>query len=226
MRNLFPGYYQPTEQEFTTLWEKCIFSFDTNVLLHIYRYIPKTRNIFFDILDQLKERIWIPHHVAFEYQKERFSVISHQLRAYDEIQKTLDKSLQNLKIELGAYKRHSLIDTNQIIEIYGRAIRKVKRNLSKAKQEYPDFIISDELRDKITEILKGKVGEPYSKDKLKAIYKEAEQRFKESIPPGYKDNKKPEPDKYGDVVLWFQLIDYAKSEKKPLIFITDDMKED
>jgi hypothetical protein len=49
---------------------------------------------------------------------------------------------------------------------------------------------------------------------LKVIYKEAEQRFKESIPPGYKDNKKPEPDKYGDIVLWFQLIDYAKSEKK------------
>lgn len=226
MHNLFPGYYQPTEQEFTTLWEECIFSFDTNVLLHIYRYTPKTRNIFFDILDQLKERIWIPHHVAFEYQKERFSVISHQLRAYDEIQKTLDKSLQNLKGELGAYKIHSLIDTNQIIEIFERAIKKIKRNLSKAKQNHPDFITSDELRDKITEILDGKVGEPYSKDKLKTIYKEVEQRFKESIPPGYKDNKKPEPDKYGDVVLWFQLIDYAKSEKKSLIFITDDMKED
>lgn len=226
MRNLFPGYYQPTEQEFSTLWEECIFSFDANVLLHIYRYTPKTRDRFFDILDKLKERIWIPHQVAFEYQKERFNVISHQLRAYDEIQKTLNKSLQNLKGELGVYKRHSLIDTNQIIEIFERAIKKVKRNLSKAKQEHPDFITSDELRDKITEILDGKVGEPYSKEKLKTIYKEVEQRFKESIPPGYKDNKKPEPDKYGDVVLWFQLIDYAKSEKKPLIFITDDMKED
>lgn len=226
MRNLFSGYYQPTEQEFITLWEECIFSFDANVLLHIYRYTPKTRDRFFDILYKLKERIWIPHQVAFEYQKERFSVISHQLRAYDEIQKTLDKSLQNLKGGLGVYKRHSLIDTNQIIEIFERAIKKVKRNLSKAKQEHPDFITSDELQDKITEILDGKVGEPYSKDRLKAIYKEVEQRFKESIPPGYKDNKKPEPDKYGDVVLWFQLIEYAKSEKKPLIFITDDMKED
>ncbi|MFM2060738.1 MAG: hypothetical protein RLZZ507_408 [Cyanobacteriota bacterium] len=38
MRDLFPGYYQPTEKEFAELWKECIFSFDTNVLLHIYRY--------------------------------------------------------------------------------------------------------------------------------------------------------------------------------------------
>jgi hypothetical protein len=179
-----------------------------------------------DILDKLKEQIWIPHQVAFEYPKERFSVISRQSKAYDEIQKILDKSLQNLKGELGVYKRHSLIEIDQIIEFFERATKKVKRNLSKAKQEHPNLINFDELRDKITEILNGKVGKPYSKDKLKAICKETEQRFKESIPPGYKDNKKPEPDKYGDILLWFQLIDYAKSEKKPLTFITDDMKED
>jgi predicted nucleic acid-binding protein len=127
MRNLFPGYYQPTVQEFNSLWEEGIFSFDTNVLLHIYRYTPKTRDRFFDIFDKLKERVWIPHQVAFEYQKERFSVISRQSRAYDEIQKTLDKSLQNLKGELGEYKRHSLIEIEQIIEIFERAIKKVKK---------------------------------------------------------------------------------------------------
>jgi hypothetical protein len=31
---------------------------------------------------------------------------------------------------------------------------------------------------------------------------------------------------YGDAILWLQLIDYAKSEKKPIIFVTDDDKED
>ena len=56
MRYLFPGYYQPTEEEFTELWKECIFSFDTNVLLHIYRYSPKTRQRLFDILEKLQER--------------------------------------------------------------------------------------------------------------------------------------------------------------------------
>ncbi|MGH2612905.1 MAG: PIN-like domain-containing protein [Rhabdochlamydiaceae bacterium] len=32
--------------------------------------------------------------------------------------------------------------------------------------------------------------------------------------------------KYGDGVLWFQVLEYAKSQKKPIILITDDQKDD
>ncbi|BAZ86876.1 hypothetical protein NIES806_30930 [Dolichospermum compactum NIES-806] len=75
------------------------------------------------------------------------------------------------------------------------------------------------------EILNGKIGNPYSD--LLYIYKLSEERFKYSVPPGYEDaKKKPVPDMYGDAILWLQLIDYAKSEKKPIIFVTDDDKED
>src|SRR5659263_681430 len=31
---------------------------------------------------------------------------------------------------------------------------------------------------------------------------------------------------YGDLVLWFQIIDHAKETTKPIIFVTDDRKED
>jgi hypothetical protein len=48
------------------------------------------------------------------------------------------------------------------------------------------------------------------------------------IPPGYRDKnpKKEGFKKYGDGVLWFQVIDYAKSQKKTIILITDDQKDD
>ncbi|MFN6482491.1 MAG: PIN domain-containing protein [Nostoc sp. DedQUE02] len=226
MRNLFPGYYQPTEEEFAELWKECIFSFDTNVLLRIYQYSPKTRERFFDILHKLKQRIWIPYQVAYEFHKNRLTKISDQSKAYDDIQRILDKNLQNLKGDLGKYNIHSTIEINKIIEPIERITKKVKNNLRKTKQAHPDLINSDELLDKLTEILDSRIGQPYSKDKLNAIYKDAEKRFKELIPPGYKDVKKPEPDKYGDAILWFQLIEYAKLEKKPIIFITDDEKED
>jgi PIN like domain len=32
--------------------------------------------------------------------------------------------------------------------------------------------------------------------------------------------------RYGDIILWFQLLDYARYQKKPIIFITDDGKKD
>ena len=31
---------------------------------------------------------------------------------------------------------------------------------------------------------------------------------------------------YGDLILWFQIIDYAKEKKCPIIFVTNDVKED
>ena len=38
MRDLFPSYYRPTDEEFKELWEKCTFIFDANVLLNLYLY--------------------------------------------------------------------------------------------------------------------------------------------------------------------------------------------
>lgn len=98
--------------------------------------------------------------------------------------------------------------------------------LENAKEEHVDLLSADKLRDKVTELFENKVGDPYSEDELGKLYQKAEQRFKLRIPPGYKDTSKDTPQKYGDVVLWFQLIDYAKAQKKPLILITDDRKED
>jgi hypothetical protein len=35
-----------------------------------------------------------------------------------------------------------------------------------------------------------------------------------------------EYNKYGDVILWFQMLDFAKSIRKPILFVTDDGKSD
>jgi hypothetical protein len=195
MRDLFPGYYQPTEEEFAELWKECIFSFDTNVLLHIYRYSSNTRERFFDILQKLQERIWIPYQVAYEIHKNRLTVISDQSGAYKDIQTILDKNLAigALKDQLFKdFKRHPLIDVKQIIEDIEGVINKVKDDLQAAKQEHPDFLENDELWEQLITIIDGKVGQPFSKEELDKKYKVAEQRFKESVPPGYKDasNKK------------------------------------
>ncbi len=56
---------------------------------------------------------------------------------------------------------------------------------------------------------------------------QAELRFERHVPPGWEDEgKKDYIKRYGDIILWFQLIDYARTQKKPIIFITDDVKQD
>ena len=227
MRNLFRGYYKPTPEQFAEIWEKCIFSFDANILLHIYSYTPETRERFFEILNKLNERIWIPHQVAYEYQKNRIYVISDQVKAYEDIDKILTRNFYELRNELFKdYKRHPFLNTQQIVEDIEKAVEDVKYKIKLAQTNHPNYIEADELREVLTNLLEGRVGNPYSEEELENIYQKAEKRFTYKKPPGYKDAKKPVPKSYGDVVLWFQLIDYARSQQKPIIFVTDDNKED
>lgn len=97
MRKNFPGYYQPTANEFSTLWETCTFVLDANVLLNLYRYSAETRKKLLEILKQVSNRVWVPHRAALEYQRNRLDVISKQRAAYDEIEdllRTLARSSQ------------------------------------------------------------------------------------------------------------------------------------
>lgn len=226
MRRLFRSYYRPTQEEFSKMWQECIFAFDANVLLNIYRYTPETRERLFEILKQLQDRIWLPNQVAYEYHEQRLDVISHQLKAYEAMEARISKSLQEIDNELRKYKRHAFANTAQITEIFKDAVEKAKAILQEARSKHPNLLIADNLLGVITDLFDGKVGEPYSHKDYEQVLQDAEERVKQEIPPGYKDTDKDGPKRYGDVVIWFQLIDYAKSQKKPLIFVTDDGKED
>jgi PIN like domain len=74
------------------------------------------------------------------------------------------------------------------------------------------------------------VGDPFPLARLQAIAKEGEERYKKNVPPGYKDIKKEDPTdemrKYGDLILWMQVIDRAKELNIGVIFVCDDRKED
>ena len=91
MKQKFSEYYKLDSSELKKHWEKDTFSFDANVLLNLYRYTPKTRDAFFNLLEKIRDRIWIPYQAAMEYQKNRLFVINAQKEAYNEIRKTLEK---------------------------------------------------------------------------------------------------------------------------------------
>jgi len=227
MKNLFPGYHRPTEEEFQQMWQECIFAFDANMLLNIYRYTPETQEVFFVILEHLKDRIWIPHQAAYEYSKNRTVVIEGQLKNYDEIESLLDDAYAKLAQQLATYKRHVSVNIGDVLDSIRSGITKAKESLENNKQHHPDLSSSDPLGDRISALLDGKVGPEFNSAKLVKIYEEAELRFRLLKPPGFKDAKGKEyPDKYGDVVMWFQLIEYAKTQRKPIILVTDDRKDD
>jgi len=227
MKNTFPGHYRPNEDDLNRLWENCLFVLDANVLLHLYRYTPKTREGLQNILAQISNRLWIPHQAAFEYQSNRLKVIIKQVEAYEEISDFFNKTYSQIENKLNSYRRHPFIDATGLLKDFKRTFEKITSNLKSSEEQHPDLLIHDTLRDEITELLNGKIGEPYPEDKLQEIYKDGDLRFGNEKPPGYKDcDNKVAPEKFGDLVLWYQIIDKAKKENQSIILVTDDTKED
>lgn len=224
MKNKVREFIEPTGLEKQKLWEKAVFIFDTNVLLNLYRYSAKTRNSLLSAFESFKDRVWIPYQVACEYMRKRCEVIYETVQRYEQFKKEIDsftnRTVETLRLtsndeEVSELKRYLFkwLDSNK------------DRNLLVLNVE------EDEILNQILAIFDGKVGDNIEAEELIAIRKEGEERYKKSIPPGYMDIKKQKDKEddnnaYGDLIIWKQIIKYAKENEKGIVYVTHDQKED
>jgi len=229
MQKHFPGYYTPTEAEFDAMWRTGVFSFDANVLLNLYRYTKPTSDRLLEVLDRLQDQLWLTHQAAAEFQKNRLTVISHQYDAYDRVGTDivgnhLDSIISQVKKD---YTKHSGLDISALEKVVGEASTKLRGLLDAAKKKHPEFTAFDPILERITSLFDDRLGDPYPETDLEKKHKEAQARYDKKQPPGYEDQKtKADTGKYGDAVLWFQLLDYAKQQQRPIVFVCDDRKDD
>ncbi|TDW95939.1 PIN-like domain-containing protein [Dinghuibacter silviterrae] len=230
MRDKFSEYYKIDENTIKEHWQQDIFSFDANVLLNLYRYSPKTRNAFFNLLEKIKDRIWISYQAAYEYQKNRLIVINAQKEAYKDIRDTLEKKKGEIEAKLNSFKKHPYLPAGELKHQIESAFHSIQKDLDKLERNHPDYLTEDPILDKLTTLLDSKVGDDFTKENLEKVYKEGRKRYEENVPPGYMDfrNKKNEPEKslFGDLLVWKQIIEKAKTVHHSIILITDDLKED
>lgn len=239
MRDLFNHYYPPSDDFFTHLWREATFVFDTNVLLNLYRYTSQTRDDLIRVLEQLQQRIWFPHQVGLEFSRNRISVIEEQnqiMHLIEDFDKFVeDKFAKPIKQSVGK-RGHFFADLDKISAIFQKTKQELKEELDRTRAEHPDPRTKDTLIERLDRIVQGRIGIPYSPEEMKKLAVEFEDRYKRSIPPGYKDASKKDmhfdddpsnpANKYGDVIVWYQIIGYAQPEKKPIILVVDDKKED
>lgn len=244
MKGMFPQYDQSIPAREAEGWKQGLFVFDTNVLLNLYRYRATTRDELIQLLGNLGHRIWIPHHVALEFQRNRLKVIAEQSRRFSEVRKKVESAKLSLFGELDKLqlrKRHSLIDPQPLIDGFESLATQFLQRLESLRQTQQGLTGPDPLKDKIEALFEGRVGSPpESQEVVDKLYSEAAWRFKAAIPPGYQDagKDKTESDehfhggilykrKYGDFLVWRQITSHArKVDAKTLIFVTDDSKED
>ena len=240
MKDLFPGYYSPSREEFDELWQKCTFIFDTNVLLDFYEHHNGTRKDFFKVLEFLENRLWIPHQVALEYHENRINRINKAEANFCEAKSKLDEITKNIS-ETFASKCFPPELVQTMIDDVKKVFDTFWDNLIPCREELITTDGRDYIREKITDLFQGKIGElPANQEELDQIYLEGEQRYKISRPPGFRDKKKNQEKnnsyshkglvfkkEYGDLIVWKQILKQARFKSLThIIFITADNKED
>ncbi|MGX9699269.1 PIN-like domain-containing protein [Janthinobacterium lividum] len=244
MKGMFPEYENRQSENYEELWKNSLFVFDANVLLNLYRYRSTTKDELLAVLDEISHQVWIPHQVGLEFQRNRLAVIGEQTRKFSEVKRTIENAKSALKNEfskLNLRERHSLIDPDPLISEIDNLTNKFFDDLEILRKSQQSVYGDDPLKNKIEAIFEGRMGSGFTKqEELDKLHKEGEIRYKYKIPPGFEDDAKDSkvPDefmhagliykrKYGDFILWRQMLQHCKDNKnKFLIFITDDAKSD
>ena len=225
MKEFFYGHFKPTKEDFNKLWNESIFAFDANILLNLYRYSESTRKELLKVISLLNDRVWLPYQATEEYFKNRISTTGGQAKEYDKIQPVLNDLLSNL----GNNKRHPFI-SGELFEELKTVFEKIGFEFETSKNTLNGRIYFDEIQNQLSELFQNKVGNPLSQSELNEIYKEGKIRYEAEIPPGFRDGNKDKGEnlyrKFGDLIIWNELILKAKFENKSVIFVTDDKKDD
>jgi hypothetical protein len=231
MKDVFREFYKYSDPEIKKMWDECIFVFDTNVLLDLYRFSMDTSKKYIKILKKLKdkEKIWMPYQVGLEFHKRRIPLISDLKNSYLELKNIFDSSISNAqkKINDKYHEEHPFVDLKKIYKELNDCLKIIDDEIDKNERKHPDWFTKDSILSELNNIFKENIGKEYSEDKLKEIYEKGEIRYSKLIPPGYEDEStKKDEKKYGDLIIWYQIIEKAKEIKKPIIFVTRDKKED
>lgn len=242
--------YVMTKEREEKLWEEAIIVFDSSALLDFY-FLPKDvrKDIFENYFEKkLKERLWIPYHVNFEYNKNKNGVILKPIKEkYDPLKNevsTIQKSINSIYSRINDLKnqtknknRHPYLEQEDF-ENFLKALETLKtdsdcfeENVIKQILEIEGDIKKLPANDDVQKAVEKyfSIGREFSYGEMTEITREGKHRYEFSIPPGYKD--KDDKGKisfqiFGDLIIWKQIIEYAFEIKKPIIFICNDLKED
>ena len=229
MKTLFPNHFANEPEKITKLWSECIFVFDTNVLTGLYKYSDETRDALYRVIESLEDSLWIPYQVMFEYLDNRAKIVHDQSKLYD----SAISKLEDLKSEIDIPNRAPFV-SKEIYEGFCQSTELVLADLRVRRDLHVGRITDDDVKRRLSELLDGKVGPPYTASELAALAIEGEVRYSQKIPPGFEDRDKHKGSqllreinkRYGDLIFWKQILDKAKDASSSVILVTGERKED
>lgn len=231
-------FIMDSEKE-SKLWKNGVFIFDTSAIGALYGLIPSSQEVMMGILNKFADRTWIPAQVLYEYMKNREKMIMNPCEEHYQNPKAVINSglIDSFDTYLMDFENEDF-HPNMSIEALDKLkafrdelnniLKEVKKIIKKEHSKQIDRITKIKEDDKILDAINNLPhGNPFMVSDVLEIIKEGELRYRNTIPPGYMDSgDKKGTQIYGDLIIWKEVLLYAKDNKKDIIFVCDDVKED
>ena len=243
----------PAEIDRRSFIQQGIIVPDANVLLALYELTTSSQEAIFNALEQVADRLWLPHQVGLEVVRARRSVVERRRKAFRQAKTDINNGVQAAQAEL---KRAAEAVERLLIKHAGdvEAARELRLALP-AIAEFPDIIewretleealklaqdeydmdedsleAGDRILDRIVLLYGDRVGHPFFAEELHRLERLAiDFRFPNKVPPGFKDAGKASGLlSIGDYLVWEQLLRHAEAlpSGQLITFVTKDEKED
>lgn len=234
------GLHTLTPEREGSLWSEAIFVFDTSSICALYNLKSDSQKIVVDILERFKDRIWIPAQVRYEYLKNREKVINNPIKECYQRPQIVSSGTQwvdgfssflenNKNQDFHPYIKDDVHrELTQKRDELQRLIKEIIESIKTEQEERRNEILAIKGHDCIRDaVMSFNVGFPFTFNDILGIVREGEFRYRNTIPPGYKDkDNKQGTQIYGDFIIWKEILQYVEQNKKSIIFICDDLKED
>lgn len=239
----FYGFYREPFNKENMTNENTIIVFDTNSLLNVFRFTPEASKEYFEIIQSIQDKIYIPYLVALEFHFHKSETLLLNEINVTKFKNDFSKNWNKVKSDAVKKLFSSLtfrndLQQNELTTFLSNLLNSDKLDIE-AKLIEKISSISDNQKNTfkiLIQIMESKTGERYTQDMITNIEKEGEERYKNEIPPGFNDaNKKLSrsyngikyQQKFGDLIIWKDIIIKAKEDKiKNVIFVTSDGKRD
>jgi len=229
MRQMFGHLLPMSKEESEAIWNEGTLTVDANVLLDLYRYHPETRDALIRTLRAFQGRLWLSHQAASEFVRNRAraaAAVGKELADADGDLNALESATKKATDDLRGRRPLPRQVGQKLKTDIETAIRTAKASVEEVRTRHADGVSTDAVLDDVLSLFEDCVGAAPADGELAGLYKEAERRIKEKVPPGYEDAKKDGAHAYGDYLLWQQVLQQAKNSTKPVILVTSERKED
>lgn len=233
--------------------QEYVIIMDTNVILNLYKFTPETISSLIDVFKENTEDFLILNQVYREYirniDKIREEEINRYLNLKEELCKKIDDTVGQVKKTFATYNKYLIPEVsdiqNELLQSLSELQKANKQTLDKIGNNHKQQsqCISKEndiVLGFVEQVRENRIQKEFTTLELMKIYEEGEIRYKYKIAPGFTDKNKSEKDKsgkdkglssseqrkYGDLVIWKEILRFIKGKKINLIFLQNERKSD